>query len=110
VRRTRPQQWRLIGDDVAADVAGDVLEPDAVAAAAGDFAIGDPDVASTDAMHEAAPRRQRDAAASSVMLVRPMLSAPSPDSIDAPPLKTNLVVPRTPISCVPLCRRSIPVR
>src|SRR6202011_2961279 len=35
-----------IGDDVAADVAGDVLEPDAVATAAGDFAIGDADVAS----------------------------------------------------------------
>ncbi len=52
-----------VGDDVAADVAGDILEPDAVAAAADDLAIGDPDVASPQAMHEAAPCRQRDAAA-----------------------------------------------
>ena len=52
-----------VGDDIAADVAGDVLEPDAVAAAAGDLAIGDADVAAAQAMHEAAPRRQRNAAA-----------------------------------------------
>ena len=45
-----------------------------------------------------------------VMLARPMLPAPSPDNIDAPPVKTSLVAPRTPISCVPFCRRSIPVR
>ena len=45
------------------DVAGDLLEPDAVAAAAGDFAIGDADVAPAEAMHQAAPRRQRNAAA-----------------------------------------------
>ena len=52
-----------LGDDVAADVAGDVLEPDAVAAAADDLAIGDADVAAAEAMHQAAPRRQRNAAA-----------------------------------------------
>ena len=40
-----------------------LLEPDAVAAAACDLAIGDADVASAEAMHEAAPCRQRDAAA-----------------------------------------------
>ena len=33
-----------------------------------------------------------------------------PFRIDAPPVKTSLVAPRTPTSCVPLCRRSIPVR
>ena len=54
---------RDLGDDVAADVAGDLLEPDAVAAAAGDLAIGDADVAAAEAMHQAAPRRQRNAAA-----------------------------------------------
>ena len=53
----------MFGDDVAADVAGDLLEPDAVAAAAGDLAIGDADVAAAEAMHQAAPRRQRNAAA-----------------------------------------------
>ena len=47
---------------------------------------------------------------SSVMLLRPMLPAPSLCSIDAPPLKTSLVAPRTPTSCVPFCRRSMPVR
>ena len=52
-----------VGDDVAADVAGDLLEPDAVAAAAGDLAIDDADIAAAEAMHQAAPRRQRDAAA-----------------------------------------------
>src|SRR6202043_3081480 len=52
-----------LGDDVAADVAGDLLEPDAAAAAAGDLAIGDADVASTEAVQQAAPRRQWNAAA-----------------------------------------------
>ena len=33
-----------------------------------------------------------------------MLLAPSPCSIEAPPLKTSLVAPRTPTSCVPLCK------
>ena len=47
---------------------------------------------------------------SSLMPVRVTLSAPSPDSIDAPPVKTSLVAPRTPISCVPLERRSMSVR
>ena len=54
---------RDIGEDIAADVAGDLLQPDAVAAAADDLALGDADVAPTEAMHEAAPRRQRNAAA-----------------------------------------------
>ena len=52
-----------VGDDVTADIAGDLLEPDAGAAAAGDFAIDDADIASAEAMHEAAPGRQRNAAA-----------------------------------------------
>src|SRR4029453_10922031 len=52
-----------ISEDVARDVAGDLLEPDAVAAAGGDVAIGDADVAPAEAMHEAAPLRQRNAAA-----------------------------------------------
>ncbi len=47
---------------------------------------------------------------SSVILARPMLPAPSPDTIDAPPVKTSLVAPRTPTSCVPFCKLSIPVR
>jgi hypothetical protein len=47
---------------------------------------------------------------SSVMPVRPTLPQPSPTNIEAPPLKTSLVAPRTPISCVPLSRRNIPVR
>ena len=47
---------------------------------------------------------------SSVMLASPMLPAPSPCSIDAPPVNTSLVAPRTPTSWVPLCRRSMPVR
>ena len=52
-----------VGDDIAADVAGDVLEPDAVAAAADDLAIDDADIAAAEAMHKAAPRRQRNSAA-----------------------------------------------
>ena len=47
----------------AADVAGNVFQPDGAAAAAGDFAVGDADVAPAEAMHEAAPGRQRNAAA-----------------------------------------------
>ncbi len=52
-----------LGDDVAADVAGNLLEPDAVAAAACDLAIEDADIASAEAMDQAAPRRQCNAAA-----------------------------------------------
>ena len=47
---------------------------------------------------------------SKVMPVRPTLLAPSPCSIEAPPLKTSFVAPRTPTSCVPFDRRSMPVR
>ena len=47
---------------------------------------------------------------SKVMPVRPTLLAPSPCSIEAPPLNTSLVAPRTPTSCVPFERRSMPVR
>ena len=54
---------RDLGKNVAGDIAGDLLEPDAVAAAGRDLAIGDADVASAEAMHQAAPRRQRNAAA-----------------------------------------------
>src|SRR5450631_691519 len=43
------------GNDVAADIAGDVFQPDAVAAAAGEFAIDNADVAAAQAMHQAAP-------------------------------------------------------
>src|ERR1700682_3160057 len=48
---------------MAADVAGDVLEPDAVAARASDLTIGNADVASAEAMHQAAPHRQSNASA-----------------------------------------------
>ena len=41
----------------------DVFQPDAVAAAAGDLAIGDPDIASVQAVHQPAPGRQRNAGA-----------------------------------------------
>src|ERR1700690_1212195 len=44
-------------------IAGAVSPPDGVAAAAGDLAIDNANVASTETVHEAAPRRQRDAAA-----------------------------------------------
>ena len=54
---------RDLREDVAGDVAGHLLEPDAVAAAAGDFAIGDADVAPAEEMDQPAPRRQRNAAA-----------------------------------------------
>ena len=33
-----------------------------------------------------------------------MLPPPSLDTIDAPPVKTSLVAPRTPVSCVPFCK------
>jgi len=72
-----------IGDDVAADVAGDVFQPDGVAAAAGDRAIDQANVASAEAVHEAAPRRSGMPPPSRMILVRPMLPAPSPDNIDA---------------------------
>src|SRR5207245_1166132 len=52
-----------LGHDVAADIAGDLFEPDRVAAAAGDFAIDDADIATADTMDQAAPCRQRNAAA-----------------------------------------------
>src|SRR5262249_44500922 len=52
-----------VGEDVLRDVAGDLLEPDAVAAARNDIAIVDANVTSAEAMHEAAALRQRDAAA-----------------------------------------------
>ena len=54
---------RDLCEDIAGDVAGNLLQPDAVAAAVGDFAIGDADVAPAEAMHQAAPLRQRNAAA-----------------------------------------------
>src|ERR1700730_13279354 len=43
--------------------AGAFLEQDAVAAAADDLAIADADIAAAEAMHQAAPGRQRDPAA-----------------------------------------------
>src|SRR4029079_4200317 len=46
---------RDIAKNIAADVAGDVLEPDAVAAAVDDLAVDDANVAPAEAMHEAAP-------------------------------------------------------
>jgi len=49
-------RYAIFEADVAACVAGDVLEPDAVAAAAGDLAIGDAGLSRpANAMHEAAP-------------------------------------------------------
>ena len=67
-----------LGDDVAADIAGDLLEPDAGAAAVGDFTIDDADVAAAEAMHEAAPRRQRNAAAVKCDAGQADAAAPSP--------------------------------
>ena len=52
-----------VGDDVAADIAGNLFEPDAGAAAACYLAIDDADVGAAEAMHQAAPGRQRNAAA-----------------------------------------------
>src|SRR5205807_3140923 len=54
---------RDVGKDVAGDVAGYLLEPDAAAAGAGDLAIGDADVAAAEDMDQPAPRRQWNAAA-----------------------------------------------
>jgi hypothetical protein len=51
------------GDDVAADIAKNLFEPDRVAAAARDLAIDDADVATTEAMDQAAPGRQCNTAA-----------------------------------------------
>src|SRR5947209_19983131 len=66
-RRRHTRYWRDWSSDVCssdlADVARDILQPDAVAAAAEDLAIGEADIAAAQAMHEATPRRQRNAAA-----------------------------------------------
>ncbi len=59
----RRSRWKRGGDVVAADVARNLLEPNAVAAAAGDFAIDDPDISPAEAMDQTAPGRQRNAAA-----------------------------------------------
>src|SRR5579872_4517970 len=48
-----------VGEDIAADVAGNLLEPDAVAAAVADFTTADADIAAAQAMDQAIPRRQR---------------------------------------------------
>ena len=53
----------IFGKDVAGDVARHLFDPDAVAAAGRDLAIGDADVAAAEAMHQAAPCRQGNAAA-----------------------------------------------
>ena len=50
-------------DGVASDLAGNVLKPDAVAAAAGDLAVQNPQVAPTETMNQAAPVGQGNAAA-----------------------------------------------
>lgn len=47
---------------------------------------------------------------SKVMPERPIASAPSLWIADGPPVKTNFVAPRTPISCVPFGSRSNPLR
>src|SRR5262249_10287876 len=52
-----------VGEDIARDVAGDLLEPDAAAAGARDLAIEDAHVASAETVDEAAARRERNAAA-----------------------------------------------
>ena len=57
------RRGRDLREDIAGDVAGDLLEPDAVAAAGRDLAIDDADIAAAEAMHETAPLRQRNAAA-----------------------------------------------
>ena len=54
---------RGVRDDVAGDVARDLLEPDAVAAAAGDLAIVDAHVAAGEAMDQAAAIGQGNVAA-----------------------------------------------
>ena len=100
----------MLRKNVAADIAGHILEPDAVAAAVGDLAIGDADVAAAEAMHEAAPRRQLDAAAVERDVGQAELLGAFAGNIDGPPVNTNLVAPRTPTSCVPLASRSMPVR
>src|SRR5712675_909829 len=43
---------RGIGDDVAADIAGNLFEPDRAAAAADDLAIGDAEIATRQAMDQ----------------------------------------------------------
>ena len=51
------------GKDIAGDIAGHLLQPDAVTAAVDDLALADADIAPTEAMHQATPRRQRNLAA-----------------------------------------------
>ena len=63
-RRTTPPRWsQSCVKIVAGDLAGYLLEPDAVAAAADDFAVDDADVAPAEAMDETAALGQGLAAA-----------------------------------------------
>jgi len=68
-------------DDVAADIAGNLFEPDRAAAACHDLAIRDANVAAGKTMDQPAPGRQRNALPpSSVIPLRATLSAPSPNN------------------------------
>jgi len=92
---------RGVADDIAADMPGFVRARSRCAAAQ-DLAIGDAHVAP--ARQWISPRRAGRGTPPTVevMPVRVTLVGAFADSIDAPPVKTSLVAPRTPISCVPL--------